>query len=147
VLLVATPFSSIYNKFLALVDDYELAIPDDEQLNEVLFMFLDKARSLHFPQCKKDLEKLTEQNGVGEFEEDLTSQEQFILALGMTKAWISPKVKNADLMSKAIGDRDYKAVQGTTYIKELSKLEKQIEDEVDDYAKQYSWRNFSTEDW
>jgi hypothetical protein len=50
-------------------------------------------------------------------------------------------------MSKSIVDRDYKAVQGTSYIKELSKLEKQIEDEVDDYARRYSWKNFSTEDW
>jgi hypothetical protein len=147
VLLVATPFSSIYTRFLRLVDDYELALPPEEELNEILFGFLDMARSLYFPQCKKDLELITEQDGVGEFEEDLTSQEQYILALGMAKAWISPKVKNADLMSKSIGDRDYKAVQGTSYIKELSKLEKQIEDEVDDYARRYSWKNFSTEDW
>jgi hypothetical protein len=144
---VATPFSSIYTRFLRLVDDYELALPPEEELNEILFGFLDMARSLYFPQCKKDLELITEQDGVGEFEEDLTSQEQYILALGMAKAWISPKVKNADLMSKSIGDRDYKAVQGTSYIKELSKLEKQIEDEVDDYARRYSWKNFSTEDW
>jgi hypothetical protein len=147
VLLVATPFSSIYTRFLRLVDDYELALPPEEELNEILFGFLDMARSLYFPQCKKDLELITEQDGVGEFTEDLTSQEQYILALGMAKAWISPKVKNADLMSKSIGDRDYKAVQGTSYIKELSKLEKQIEDEVDDYARRYSWKNFSTEDW
>lgn len=146
-LLVATPFSSIYTRFLRLVDDYELALPPEEELNEILFGFLDMARSLYFPQCKKDLELITEQDGVGEFDEDLTSQEQYILALGMAKAWISPKVKNADLMSKSIGDRDYKAVQGTSYIKELSKLEKQIEDEVDDYARRYSWKNFSTEDW
>jgi hypothetical protein len=144
---VATPFSSIYTRFLRLVDDYELALPPEEELNEILFGFLDMARSLYFPQCKKDLELITEQDGVGEFTEDLTSQEQYILALGMAKAWISPKVKNADLMSKSIGDRDYKAVQGTSYIKELSKLEKQIEDEVDDYARRYSWKNFSTEDW
>jgi hypothetical protein len=144
---MATSFSSIYAKFLGLIDDYELTIPDEEQLNEVLFLYLDKARSLHFPQCKKDLDNITEANGVGEFHEDLTSQEQFILALGMIKVWMSSKVKNADLMAKDIGDRDYKAVQGHSYIKELSKLEKQTEDEVDDYARAYTWKNFSTEDW
>ncbi|MED3976202.1 hypothetical protein P4639_22650 [Priestia megaterium] len=145
---MATSFSSIYAKFLGLVDDYELAIPEDEQLTEVLFGYLDMARSLYFPQCKKDLDKVTlGENGLGEFTEDLTSQEQFILALGMTRAWIAPKLKNADLMSKAIGDRDYKAVQGNPYLKQLGQLELQIDKEVDDYATAYTWRNLSLEEW
>lgn len=144
---MATSFHSIYKKFLGLIDDYELGLVTDEELNEILFGYLDTARSLYFPQCKKDLEQITETLGVGEFHEDLTSQEQFILALGMKKAWLSPKLNNADLMSKAIGDRDYKAVQGTNYIKELSKLDAQIEDEIDGYAKAYTWKNFSTEGW
>jgi hypothetical protein len=144
---VATSFESIYKKFLGEVDDYELGLVTDEELNEVLWGFLDKARSLYFPQCKKDLESLTENLGIGEFHEDLNSQEQYILALGMKKAWLSPKLNNADLMTKAIGDRDYKATQGTNYIKELSKLDAQIEDEIDRYAKAYTWKNFSTEGW
>lgn len=146
-LLVATPFSSIYKKFLGQIDDYELGLVSDEELNEILFGFLDKARSLYFPQCKKDLENIVENFGVGEFSEDLTSQEQHILALGMKKAWIEPKLSNADLMTKSIGDRDYKAVQGTNYIKELAKLDLQIEDEVDRYAKAYTWKNLDLSGW
>jgi hypothetical protein len=144
---VATSFSSIYKKFLGLIDDYELGLVTEEELNEVLFGYLDTARSLYFPQCKVDLELLTESLGIGEFDGDLNSQEQYILALGMKKAWLSPKLNSADLMTKAIGDRDYKAQQGTGYIKELSKLDAQIEDEIDRYAKSYTWKNFSTEEW
>lgn len=144
---MATSFEDIYKKFLRLVDDYELGLVEEEELNEILFGFLDTSRSLYFPQCKKDLEAITEYMGIGEFQEDLTSQEQYILALGMKKAWLSPKLNNADLMAKAIGDRDYKAVQGTNYIKELAKLDTQIEDEIDRYARSYTWSNFSTEGW
>lgn len=144
---MATSFHEIYKKFLGLVDDYELGLVSTEELNEVLFGYLDKARSLHFPQCKKDLEEITENMGIGEFKADLTSQEQHILALGMKKAWISPKLNSADLMAVAIGDRDYKAVQGTSYLKELSKLDAQIEDEVHRYAVQYANRGYSMEDW
>lgn len=146
-LLVATPFVSIYKKFLSLIDDYELAIPTQEELNEILFEYLDQARSLHFPQCQKDLESLTENEGVGEFTETLSSQEQYILALGMKKAWISPKLNFADNMAKEIGDRDYKAVQGTNYIKELSKLDAQIAEEIRNYAVSYTYKNFNLEDW
>lgn len=130
-----------------MIDDYELGLVSDDELNEILWGYLDQARSLYFPQCKKDLEDVYENFGEGEFNEDLNSQEQFILALGMKKAWLSPKLKNADLMTKAIGDRDYKAVQGTNYIKELAKLDAQIEDEVDRYARAYSWKNLDLSGW
>lgn len=144
---MATPFESIYKKFLTLIDDYELGLVSDEELNEILFGYLDMARSLHFPQCKKNLELLTESQGVGEFAEDLDSQEQFILALGMKKTWLSSKLNSGDLMKKAIGDRDYKAVQGTGYLKELSKLDLQIEEEIHRYAVAYTYKNFNLEAW
>lgn len=144
---MATSFSSIYRKFLSLVDDYEFSLIDEVELNPVLFDYLDRARSLDFPQCTKDLEKITEIDGFGEFEEDLTSQEQHILALGMKKAWLSAKLHNADLMIKDIGDRDYKAVQGTNYLKEISKLDSKLEDEIRKYAVSYTYKNFSLEEW
>lgn len=144
---MATSFHSIYKKFLGLIDDYELGLVSDEELSEILFGYLDKARSLDFPQCRKNLELITESNGVGEFHEDLTSQEQYILALCMKKAWISPKLNNADLMSKEIGDRDYKAVQGTNYIKELSNLKSDIDDEIRRYEISYTYKDFSLEGW
>lgn len=145
---MATPFDRIYKKFLSLVNDYELALLEDLELQEVLFEYLDQARSLHFPQCKKDLEAIkVDDFGGGEFEETLNSQEQHILALGMKKAWLSSKLMNADLMRKSIGDRDYKAVQGTNYIKELSNLDTKIEEEIRNYAVQYTYKNFNLEDW
>ncbi|MFJ8247296.1 hypothetical protein [Peribacillus asahii] len=144
---MATPFGPIYKKFLSLIDDYELAIPSPEELNEILFEYLDQARSLYFPQCNKNLDNLTETAGVGEFAEDLSSQEQYILALGMKKAWLSPKLNFGDNMSKEIGDRDYKATQGTNYIKELSKLDDKIENEIRRYAVEYSYKNLNLEGW
>lgn len=144
---MATSFSVIYKKFLSQIDDYELGIPSEEELNEILFGYLDLARSLYFPQCKKDLDQITENLGVGEFAEDLTSQEQYILTLGMRKAWLSTKLNSADLMSKSIGDRDYKAIQGNNYLKELSKLDDKIEEEIRRYAVEYTYKGFSLEDW
>lgn len=144
---MATSFNMIYKKFLTMIDDYELGLITEAELQEVLFGYLDIARSIHFEQCSKDLEAITESKGVGEFQADLTGQEQTILAMGMKKVWISGKLNNADLMTVAIGDRDYKAVQGTQYLKELSKLDKDIEEEIRKYAVQYTYKGFSTEAW
>ncbi|KDN90453.1 hypothetical protein EF87_20965, partial [Bacillus amyloliquefaciens] len=64
---MATSFQNIYEKFLGLIDDYELGLITQEERNEVLFGYLNEARSLHFPQCEKDLNKITVEKGVGEF--------------------------------------------------------------------------------
>lgn len=75
----------------------------------------------------------------GYFNADLTNTEQYILAKGMKKAWLSSKKFSADLMSKDIGDRDYKAVQGYNYIKELRSLDAELEEEIRRYGVQYTY--------
>jgi hypothetical protein len=50
-------------------------------------------------------------------------------------------------MTKEIGDRDYKATQGTGYIKELAKLDAQIEEEIRKYAVAYTYKNFDLSGW
>lgn len=152
---MATLFTSVYLKFLAEIDDYELGLVSNDELNNICFNYLDKARAMYFPQCKKDLDDVTIQlqseiDGlepinaevdriVGQFNEDLTNREQYILALCMKKAWLSSRLYSADLMSKDVGDRDYKAVQGTPYLKELGNLDKSIEEEIHKYAVEYTY--------
>lgn len=75
----------------------------------------------------------------GFFNQDLTNSEQYILALGMKKAWLSSKKFSADLMSKDIGDRDYKAVQGFNYLKELRLLDAELEEEIRKNGVQYTY--------
>lgn len=203
---MATPFSSIYAKFLADIDDYELGMVSDDELNNICFGYLEKARAIYFPQCKQDLEDVTIQlqseidalepvppvkdtgdnadvedavidseggtpstqsledeetaedtdivedtvadedeevykvdKIIGQFNVDLTNREQYILALGMKKAWLSSKRYSADLMSKDIGDRDYKAVQGYNYLKEIGNLDNELEEEIRRYAVEYTY--------
>ena len=52
---VATPFQDIYDKFLSLIEDYELALFTDEDLAYLLSNYLSRAMSLDFKQCTKDL--------------------------------------------------------------------------------------------
>ena len=142
-----TSFTNIYRKFLKMIDDYDLAKINDEELSEVLFGYLDEARSLYFPQCKKNLDDIIEADGLGEFVDELDSTEQHILALGMKKAWLGSKLNNADLMRKDIGDRDYKAVQGDGYLRALSNLEKEYDEYIRAYAVMYTYKDFSLEGW
>lgn len=82
-----------------------------------------------------------------EFTVDLTQQEMEILALCMVKAWLSPKLRSADLMSKDVGDRDYKGVQGYNYLEKLNKLNNETNKEIREATIAYSFKGFDMGDW
>lgn len=143
---MSTAFSKIYKKFLRDIDDYEYGLVEQDELDDICYEFLEFAIS-EFTQCEKDLDKIIEKDGEKYFEEDLTLKEQEILALCMRLSWLNQKLYNADLMMKNIGDRDYNAVQGTSYINAISKLEERIEDKIRTYSVSYTYTDFSLEDW
>lgn len=138
-----TPFDSIYQKFLLQIDDYELALVDDTSLSETLKGYLSEASGLHFRSCRKDLSK---QSDTG-FLETLTLEEEHILALCMNKVWLSSKLMNADLMRKEIGDRDYRAVQGNNYLKELRALMEKIDSDIEKATIAYTYTLSDLGEW
>lgn len=154
---MAVDYKDIYDKFTIDIDDSDLGLVSDIELNNILFKYLEKARAMYFPQCTKDLNDVTVTIsdidtiiGIGDdafvineisakFNQDLTNQEQHILALGMKKAWLSSKKYSADLMVKDVGDRDYNAVQGFNYLKVLITLDSELEDEIRSYGTSYTY--------
>ena len=60
---MATPVQTIFKKFLAQINDYELALLDDEAIEEVLTDFLDTSIAT-FSECTKDLIMLPPSNGM-----------------------------------------------------------------------------------
>lgn len=143
---MSVSFSTIYKKFLRDIDDYEFGLLEKDEMSEILQGYLEFAIA-EFTQCEKDLENIVEKDGEFYFEEDLTFKEQEILALCMRKSWLNQKLYSADLMVKSIGDRDHSAIQGTSYISTLSKLDDKIQDEIRIYSVGYTYTDFSLEDW
>ena len=137
---MATPFQDIYDKFLSLIDDYELAIISDEELDYLLSNYLDRAVSLDFKQCTKDLANYDKE--LKQFNEDLTSEEQWIIAYGMVLSWIEPKIKRERLMRDAISDRDYQESSHANQLKELLNLEKLTREKLKEYIFNYTLNNF-----
>ncbi|HBN04395.1 MAG TPA: hypothetical protein DD434_01210, partial [Bacteroidales bacterium] len=85
---MATPFQDIYDKFLNYIEDVELAKLYDEELEYLLENYLSRAVSLDFKQCKKNLNNVDKD--LKQFNEDLTSEEQWIIATGMVMSWLEP---------------------------------------------------------
>ncbi|UDM72743.1 hypothetical protein [Vagococcus fluvialis] len=122
-----TKFEEIYRLFLSSVDDYELSEVSEEELNEVMKTYLIKAVvTLQMAMME-----------VGEFDEDLeifkdklSHPEKVILGKSMKLEWLGEKLYSADLMRKDIGDRDYKAVQGTDYLRQIGVMESRLRKEI-----------------
>ena len=136
-----TPFQNIYDKFLSLIEDYTLAILSDEDLEYLLSSYLDRAISLDFKQCVKDLSDYDEE--LSQFNVELSSEEQWIIANGMVLSWIEPKIKREKLLRETISDRDYRESSHANQLKELGNLEKNTRAKLKNYIISYTENNFN----
>lgn len=131
-----TKFDEIYGLFLSSVDDYDLANVDDEELTYVLENYLKNGLG-HLLNGARNFIDFDDE--AKEFKTELSAIEKLAVAKAMKLEWISSKKSSQELMEKAIGDRDYKAIQGTDYIKELTKAEKEAREEINRILIDYSY--------
>lgn len=133
---MATKFNEVYRLFLASIDDYELVQIEDDELNYILEGYLINAtaqlQSSYIDVSDFDLE-------AKEFSNDLMHIQKVALGKAMKLEWIGEKLYSADLMRKSVGDRDYKAVQGDGYLRQLSMMEIRLRKEIDRLLIDYSY--------
>lgn len=137
---MATPFQDIYDKFLSLIEDYELTLFTDVELAYLLSNYLSRAVSLDFKQCIKDLTDFDKD--LEQFNILLTGEEQWIIANGMVLSWLEPKIKRERLLRDAISDRDYKESSHANQLKELLNLETTTRDKLQGYIISYTHNDF-----
>jgi len=132
-----TLYSSIYTKANILFEDAQLlANLTDSELDELLEIFLDKSKSIYFKSCKKDLSDVD--NTLKQFNEDLSSEEEWILALGIRLVWLERKLYKEENLRNRITTKDYNSFSGGNLIDKLTtlrdKTEKDLKQKVVDYT-------------
>lgn len=135
---MGTKFEEVYKLFLSSVDDYELAEISEDELNEILKGHLLNG-IVHLQTSMMEVADFDEENSV--FNVELDHVEKVILGKAMKLEWLVEKLNSADLMRKSIGDRDYKAVQGTDYLRQLGVMEMRARREIDRLIIDYSYTN------
>lgn len=133
-----TKFSEIYTLFLAQIDDYELASVNAEELDIVLKKYLINA----IPSLIEMMEDIDEMFNIAgeEFTTELSISEKSIIAKAMKLEWLREKKYSSELMRKSVGDRDFQAVQGYNYLKEMTSLEKELSEDIRKTLINYSYR-------
>lgn len=141
---MATKFSEVYTLFLGQIDDYELAAIPAAELDDVLLRMLINAVP-SFQESMIDIEKIDMENK--DFGVTLKFVEKSVFAKAMKLEWIREKKYSSELMQKAIGDRDFTAVQGYNYLKELNNIEADLAKQIRGYLMDYSYNEEFVSDW
>lgn len=123
-----TYYDEIYKVFLNSIDSYELAQMDDIELEERLYGYLDSGRLMFATYIAHDLYDDSPEEGRFNFK--LKGFEISLLAKAMKLEWVRELEHSEDLMRKAIGDRDYSAVQGYQYLDRLQAMDKRLTNEI-----------------
>lgn len=100
---MATPFETVYGRFLNRTTDFNLVELDDHTLNEMLKSWLHSA--IVRVRTVSDLTR-DDENEV--FENDLTDMDVELLAMGMTLAWLDQTLNSTELTLMMLGGKEEK---------------------------------------
>ena len=137
---MATKFSDIYDLFLGQIDDYTIVELDDAEVEILIEKYLINGLITVYSQLSDTLDI---DHAKKEFTSDLPLFIKILLAKSMKLEWVREKKYSEELMRKSIGDRDYKAVQGTDYLKQLTSVESELKKEIKRDLIDYSYGNTS----
>ena len=115
---MATPFETVYSRFLSRTTDFNLVELDDHTLNEMLKGWLHSA--IVKVRTSSDLSKRDDESEV--FENDLTDMDIELLAMGMTLAWLDQTLNSTELTLQFIGGKEEKFFSQSAHISELRAL-------------------------
>ena len=113
---MATSVQDIYKRFLAQIGKDVIAELEQELAEELMLIYLEGAISM-FDICEKDL---TIENS--SFKEDLTLNEQYILADGMILYFLKPKINTEKMIDLIITTSDYNIKSPANLLDKLNTL-------------------------
>ena len=115
---MATPYETVYGRFLNRTTDFNLGDLDDHTLGEMLKGWLHSA--IVRTRTSNDL---TARDDVAEvFNNDLSDLDIELLAMGMTLAWLDPTINSTELTLQFIGGKEEKYYSQANHLAELREL-------------------------
>lgn len=113
---MATSVQDIYKRFLAQIGKDVISEMEQYLAEELMLIYLEGAISM-FDICEKDL-TIEDYS----FKEDLTLNEQYILADGMILYWLKPKINTEKMIDLIITTSDYNIKSPANLLDKLNTL-------------------------
>lgn len=115
-----TLFEDVYQKFLTMFTDANLSKLSQPTLDELFDFWRSHSDSIHVKEIRKDLQDVD--LALRQYNETLTSEEQWLVAYGMMLSWLDWKIKDEDALRVSISDRDYSITSRASMLKSLMDL-------------------------
>lgn len=135
---LATQLEEVYNLFLGEIEDDEILLVTQETLENMLHGFLLKS-IVDFKVCKKGLDI---DYATMSFKEDLTIEEQVILAKGMVLHYLNPRIMREELMEVSITSKDFKSFANSGQLKAMIELREVTKRDLKEYISAYDYSEF-----
>jgi hypothetical protein len=135
---MATPFDSIFQRFLNKVTDSQLASLPTENLESIMTEFLQSA-IVRFRKCKQDLKNFD--LNTQQFNADLTLEEIEILSLWMVYEWLNQQINRIELLKQSLSSKDYAMYSQANHLQALTSLRQITQNDVYTLMKYYSYDN------
>lgn len=140
---MATSYEEIYGRFTAKITDYSFLNLTQDDLDKILESLL-KSSVVKFRRCKKNLSD--RDNSLKQFNEDLTDEEQEIIAQLMIVEYLTPKIVTADLLQQTLSSKDFRLYSQANHIKEIKDLRNTMRNEANQMMTQYTYFNGNLDD-
>lgn len=137
---MATPYETVYERFLGRITDFKLAETDDYSFETMLKGWLMSA-IVRVRKCQHDLSLRDEEAQA--FREDLSDLEIELLSMGMVDAWVAPMVNSTELTLQFIGGKEQKYFSQANHMAELRALREQNLLEMNRLHNYYTYTNNS----
>lgn len=135
---MATLYSTVYNRALAKIQDYDLANLPDRDLEEMLHGWLMSAIA-KFRQCKNDLSDRDEE--LRQFNVDLEDEEIEILAIMVVREWLAPQVHSALLTKQIFGGKEENYFSQSAHLKQLMDKDASLRVEAQKLSRDYTYNH------
>lgn len=132
---MATPYQFIYARFMPKITDYTYLNLTPQEIEDNLETFM-KSSIIKFRYCSK----LTNRDELlKQFNDELTEEEQEILAVLMCVEFLTPKLLTDDLLKQTLNSKDYKLYSQANHVKEIRSLRDTFQKEANNLMILYTF--------
>lgn len=143
---MGTPLDSVIDLAFSLIHDQDLAKLSEEDIKHLAYNFLSFAIT-KFKECKADLTIVEDEQGKKCFKDELTLEEQTILAYGVLYYWLHHRAMYSKMLKNAINTKDFQQLSNANLLLRLNELMAETRKEFNRLRKAYTRRYTNFKGW
>lgn len=135
---MATPYSTIYERCLQKLTDYDFAKMSEYDLTDTLHSYMLSAIA-KFRKCKNDFKDRDDE--LAQFNVDLEDEEIEILAIMIAREWLQPQLTSALVTQQIYSSKEVNAFSQSSHLAQLQALDTKLKLEAQKLSRDYTYAN------